>query len=343
MSNSAGPQKQSRMIADREDPWISVSLLAENAYCSRAGIIQNETGLDDTGEELFHLGRGRQRLVFYDFKQLVRALKRTFTFTVCSIIVLIFSIVAGQLLVNSPALWKNMVQIGDLELHVSWYDVAQASFNVIMIISLICVGYGILRWLYIYLFRYLPAKWARAAEPNPLHTEAQTVKWWGLLNAGFQVIRPQDQYRDVRWHLAGCPWRVLVKGNLRIPVYKKRPNRGNAGEKLFRQHYARMAAYCHLLEKCENADSPYGIILFGDSHIGITVPCLPGTKKTFHDGLIDARKTISYSKHFLPPYPKNPQICVLCPHSRRERYTGASVCGNRFGWIPPNYRDAYAW
>lgn len=327
MNNSAGPQRQSRMAADRDDPWISVSLLAENAYCSRAGIIQNETGQEDIGEEIFHLGRGRQRLIFYDFKQLKRALKSTLKLILWSIgASILFTLLS--------------VIITTLHLQTLWSSI-MAICSCLLFISFICVVYGILRWIYIYLFRYLPAKWAHAAAPDPLHTEAQMIQWWRLLNAGFQVIRPQDQYRDTRWHLAGCPWRVLVKGDLRIPVYKKRPNRGNAGEKLFRQHYARMAAYCHLLEKCENARSPYGIILFGDSHIGITVPCQPGTKKTFHNGLIDARKTISYSKNFLPPYPQNPQICVLCPHSRRDRNTNESICGNRFGWTPPNYRDAY--
>src|SRR6267142_923284 len=88
---------------------------------------------------------------------------------------------------------------------------------------------------------------------------------------------------------------------------------------LFKQHYARMAAYCHLLEKCEHAYSPYGIILFGNSHEGITIPCQPGTKKTFHDSLLSARTTIANFRQVLPPYPRNPQICVLCPHSRRDR------------------------
>jgi hypothetical protein len=200
---------------------------------------------------------------------------------------------------------------------------------------------NILRLLYICIFLYIPAKLARASVPDSNHTESQVVKWWGLINAGFRPIRPQDQYRDPQWHLAGCPWRILVKGDLRIPVFRKRPSKGNSGDRLFKQHYTRMAAYCHLLEKCEHAQSPYGIVLFGNSHKGLTVPSQPGTKKTFHDSLVSARRTIATIPQVLPQHPANTQTCVLCPHSKRDVLTNASICGTRFYWNPPNYKDDY--
>lgn len=314
MHYSSGPRKTSRMIAGRDTPWISVSLLAEHVYCPRAGIIQHESGEDDTGEELFHLGRGRRR-VFYSFQQIRRELKRIQIFLLCSFIAFIICSLSKTI---------NMPILEDFSPFVT----------LVFIIN-------ILRWLYVYLFRYLPAKLAPAMIPAPNHTEPQYIKWWNLLNAGFQPIRPQDQYRDEQWHLAGCPWRVLVKGDLRIPVFRKRLNKGTAGEKLFRQHYARMAAYCHLLEKCERAWSPYGIIMFGNSYHGITVPCQPGAKKAFHDGLVDARTTIANAHRYLPSFPANLQTCIRCPHSWRDRMTGASICGTRFYWTPPNIKDGY--
>lgn len=321
MNYPSGVRKSSRMVADRETPWISVSLLAEHIYCPRAGIIQCETQQEDTGEELFHLGRGKRR-TFYDFPQLQRALKRTFLYTCFTLLLSILLALITFTLGNESA------------------ELAAAGTFGLFCTSLACV-IGIFRWLFIYFALYLPAKLARASVPDPRHTEPQMIHWWNLINAGFRPIRPQEQYRDVQWHLAGCPWRILVKGDVRIPVFRKRLNRGTAGEKLFRQHYARMAAYCHLIEKCEKAWSPYGIILLGDTHHGITVPCQPGTKKAFHDGLVQTRTTLANQYHVLPSYPSHLQLCVLCPHSRRDRVTGMSVCGTRFGWIPPNYKDTY--
>ncbi len=73
----------------------------------------------------------------------------------------------------------------------------------------------------------------------------------------------------------------------------------------------------------------------------MTIPYQPGSKKAFHDGLVGARATITNIQRFLPMFPTNAQTCIRCPHSWRDRTTGASVCGARFFWTPPNLRDSY--
>lgn len=312
MAYYSGPRKQSRMVADREEPWISVSLLAEYVYCPRAGIIQHESAEEDTGEEQdrHHAGRSRAK-AFYTIHQIRRELER------------LQKILLGVFIGLAVALLGSMI-LPILQLVVF-----------IIILALLYFGF---QWLDVYFGHYLKAKISRGFAPDPVHTEPQPIQWWNLVNSGFDVVRPQDQYRDVQWHLAGRPWRVLRKGDLRIPVYKKKLRR-TGEERLFKQHFVRMAAYCHLLEKCEGASSPYGVVLFGDTLQGRTVPYNPGSKKTFHDHLVGARKLIAnlgYAPN--PPAPTNRPTCLNCPHSKHDRFT-ASACSTRFNWVAPNSYD----
>src|SRR2546423_1914119 len=100
MDYSAGQHKPSRMNAGRNEPWLSVSLLAEHTYCPRAGIIQHETATEDTGEEVFHLGRSKIP-AFYDFKQMIRAIKRTFISLFVLAGILIFSFIISGIFIIS--------------------------------------------------------------------------------------------------------------------------------------------------------------------------------------------------------------------------------------------------
>jgi len=214
-------------------------------------------------------------------------------------------------------------------------------FSFVCVVPIFILLWCFLRWADIYYSHYLPAKNARASVPNPEHTEPQPTNWWALIQAGFEPRRLDEGLRDPRWRLVGCPWRILVKGDLRIPVFRKRLGRGDSGDKLYRQHYARMAAYCHLIQECEGASSPYGIVLFGHTYTGMTVPATPWTNKTFHDALVATREMVASLPGKVPPAPsvQDRGKCKLCPHSWRDRTTGLSVCGQRFNWVPPNIRD----
>jgi len=338
MTYSSGRQQRSRMVATEGTPWISVSLLAEHTYCPRAGVIQHESQEEDVGDELIHVSRGRVRR-YYTLgeiqRDLSKARKRTLWMTGAFFLSLIFSIlfrvpnslISGPSSQQSPnAAWLNSFSLACC---CGWAPI-------LLLLSAIC---GI-NWASLYRKHYLPAIRAVASVPDPEHTNSRAVHWWALLKAGFEPRRPNEPLRDARWRLVGCPWRVLVAGDLRIPVFRKRSSDSSAGKRLYRQHYARMAAYCHLLEACEGAESPYGIVMLGNSYDGITVPNQPGTRKTFHDALVATRKTISALGRADPSAAgRLMKKCLACPHSWRDRHTGQSVCGERFHWRPPNTKS----
>ncbi len=330
MSNSGDFYKSDRMIASGRDPWISVGLIAQNVFCRRAGIIHHESPRDDEEEEVYRAGRGLRR-IFYSFREIVSAIRKT----IISILVTFLLMIVVYFIGRSAFIAE-----------IKPYSTALLLQFVSFVLDLVGVGF-LLTYIVYLLGLFWMYFWARVKAPkmpDPHSSESQKVNWWSLLNAGFQSVSPQSMYTDEQWRLAGCPWRILVKGSMRIPVFKKRFSDGPNGKKLFPQHYARMAAYCHLIEKSEHASSPYGIILFGKTPKGVTVPYQRREKGTLRKSILDTRATlISSASNFEPPIPANTEKCKLCPHSKRDRLTGASPCGIRFGWLPPNYRDAYYW
>lgn len=325
MSNWRDFSRSDRIIASPRDPWVSVGLIAQTVFCQRAGIIHHESRQQDEEEEVFRVGRGLRR-IFYSFREIMNVIRKT----IVSILVLSLSIIVVYFIGGSafiaqiePRSYAILLQLG------------------LFVLGVIGVGFlfTYIMYLLALFWIYFWAKVKAPKIPDPNSGESQPVNWWSLLNAGFQSITPQSMYTDEQWHLAGCPWRILVKGDLRIPVFRKRYSEGPVGKKLFPQHYARMAAYCHLIEKSENAFAPYGIILFGKTPRGVTVPYQNREKGTLRRSILSTRATLT--SNMLPPIPANMVQCKNCPHSRREYFTGASPCGTRFGWIPPNYRDDY--
>lgn len=206
------------------------------------------------------------------------------------------------------------------------------------------------------------AKAAKPREPDPNRPDRESVYWWSLHAAGFDSITYKDSLRDDTWRVSGRPWRVMRRGSLRIPVVRKRV-KSPSNRRLYRQHYARIAAYCRLLERCEGGRSPYGIVIFDDGQYqGVAIASNSrGSWVPFRDGLADARRIITDSiKHNRDPEP-TPRCCSGCdfgyPRVHRPGKTettsmgvqlpvfGAtgvdgrtyhSVCGDRFRWIPPH-------
>lgn len=66
--------QRSRMLADSNDPWISVHTLGEYIFCPRAGLLAQETAGEDIGEEKF-FARGGPRKIFYSIDEILRQLK----------------------------------------------------------------------------------------------------------------------------------------------------------------------------------------------------------------------------------------------------------------------------
>ncbi|MAT70846.1 MAG: hypothetical protein CMJ58_15130 [Planctomycetaceae bacterium] len=329
------------MTAQRDDPWIGVHVLTEFVFCPRAGLLAYEQQADVEEDELAAPQLGyRPGALYWSMRQiktqLTRQLTQMWLLGAATVAFLVTAVIADA---TSPA---GLVLL-----------IASA----VMFILALKRVYRVIRL--IVLRRRAIA--ARPQMPSQNATDNQKVTWWGLLNAGFESIPYKEVLRDERWRCAGKPWRVLRHGSVRIPVFRLKGNTS----RLYRQHYARMAAYCHLIQTCEGAESPYGIVLLPNSYDGLTVPNSPASGKAFHQGLLEARRVVreSVSRNQDPPRPGNSRLCHACKIGRPRVYrmgittttrNGSTLpaycfrgvdrrdyhspCGDRFRWGPPHQR-----
>ena len=205
--------------------------------------------------------------------------------------------------------------------------------------------------------RHRAFKAAGAHEPDPDCEEIQAVNWFSMLKAGFFSV-PYHRLTHEKWKVEGKPWRVLRRGNLRIPVFFQ----SATDQRLHPKHLAKVGAYCHLLQAVENYDSPYGLVLKEGSFEGVAVPYNARSRKIFHEALRLARKTLRSSerdKDTRPP--EQASLCTGCPFGKPYRYKPGSsdavqtrlslplfvladkdetihhcLCGDRFRWMPPH-------
>ena len=327
-----------QLATDNAASWINAHVLAESMYCPRAGMMAFEHKQADRGQELDrsprldYLPDFSVEMIEAGLNRASNAVWRSLTWTPP---VVLIAIIAGRL--DGRPWW------------------------LILIPAALFGG----RWLYrklcevVELSRRLRAAHAALPEePNPDSTQMQPVNWWSLLKAGFSSVEYEDSHEDPDRHFSGRPWRVLHKGSLRVPVFRKRSGK----HEVRRQHVVRMAAYCHLLETCEGGQSPYGIVLFGDGYEGLTVPCSGENREAFAQSLDNARTLIEAvrSGGLMPDTPPG-NTCCACPLGRPRvhrpgmtdthlngkqvapfRTRGAdqrlyhSPCGDRFDWVPPH-------
>lgn len=329
------------LIATDRTPHVGVHVLTEFVFCSRAGVLAHEAQQGDPGQD-FDAAPRLDYLPDFSVREIQDALQKTWT---CIWRGLAVGMVAGILLclVTLPVHWFLTVSVIGLAVRPA------------------------LRWLW---SRFcdvatLQKRLQAAIDSQPDAPDAglmmtQPVNWWSLRKAGFSVLRPEASYCDADIRLSGRPWRILQNGSLRIPVFRKR-----SGENaIYPQHRVRMAAYCHLMETCEGAESPYGVVLFADSCDGITVPNSNGNRQAFHEALLQARQVVESLRSQDPgPAPPRSTACRECPHGRpvgyvRERtsttvHDGSvkpyltrgndrrlyhSPCGDRFVWVPLHER-----
>lgn len=305
------------MEASGSDPWLGVHVLTEFVFCPRAGVFMYEAPEEDPGEEI--LAPSLDYMPRYDLRRIEDALEE-----VKRRIWGLFLIAMGIGAATGVLTWI-------VHPEVVWLGIA---------------GLLAVRWkLPPHFKRALILAWrqrecllAEPREPDLDSKEIQPVNWWELLHAGFRSIPYKDNLVDDNWRLAGRPWRVLRRGSERIPVFRKR--RGDT--KIHRQHIVRMVAYCHLLCVAEAAESPYGIVLFGDSHEGVAIPNSPGMRKVFHDELVDARSVVQWAEEDDElTGPENESRCWRCRLGRPFTEDGLSYhsdCGDRYDWIPPHQK-----
>ena len=321
-----------------DQPWITARVVAATEFCPRAGIIAYEDKQGDIGEE-HDSGPRLDYLPDFSLEMLAASLQAT---------------------VNS--VWLGLTWAPPVLLVVG---IAGYVSNSTILLVLIPVAYFGGRWLIQKLRnvaelsrRLRAAQDAVPSEPSAESTELQPVNWWSLLKAGFSSVEYEDAHEDPALRFSGKPWRVLHKGSLRIPVFRKRAGK----PELHQQQLARMAAYCHLIVQAEGSHSPYGIVLFGDGYDGVTVPFTRENRELFLRTLSRARELFAAiaANGSLPDMPHS-MCCRDCPLGRprvhvlgmtsdsvsgtspppyRTRGTDKKVyhspCGDRYQWVPPH-------
>ena len=179
------------------------------------------------------------------------------------------------------------------------------------------------------------------------------------MNAGFTDQPFADGFYDEQLRLSGNPWKVLVRGNVMVPVFY----RTRLGE-LRAQHYVRIAAYCLLIERQTGRTSPYGLILDAGTFDVLAIKFNRESLDLFRQRLLSARQVIREASQLgRTPDPPQRNVCSGCHFGRPcatdserslelQQLTGLAAhaeigndgrryhshCGDRFDWVPPHLR-----
>lgn len=323
---------------DRDLPPLSVHVLGEQVFCLRAGLIAFESGDEQAVEP--ELGPKLHDWIDYDLHRFREELHRCWeklSFWVmwlapAVLVVLIFWRMISPFaaaLVSLPA----------------FYVAVRAGEILVRIFSLL--------WAW--------QQYTRAPETdidlNP--TKEIDINWWTLRKAGFDCLKPPDPHRHPERPLSGRPWRMLIKTPYRIPVLCKHLGKRSWGQ----QHVIRLAAYSQLIELCEVAKAPFGILKFGNSYRCRLIPITAETKATLERELLNAWELLQVAqsekytlapptgnqchgcRHGLPHLLQKGSVTVLngvewdavaIPVGKDKKYH--STCGDRFRWVPPHQK-----
>lgn len=322
-------------------PVIRVHELSEFVFCPRAGVIAHETAAEDTGEESSEPGPrlgGYWDYTEHRFTEEIQTVRRNLLY---------------WLLLTIPSVALILV----IRAYVSLIAAAIAASVLGFVLSKIL--YSLLQLFHLVRERYLLRN-AKEATVNFAPKHVTSVNWWALRKAGFECRKPDDNYFDSAEQIAGKPWRVLSHGiQIRVPVVRKHRGERTHGP----QHTVRLMAYCHLLEICERADTPFGILMFAGSDECVVVPNTKQHRQEFSEALNRYRRFFSGSDHDRghPAIPRDTR-CRGCHLGKPRKYVqfesetvldGESLspmlmddhhctCGDRFRWYPP-HKDIVAW
>lgn len=326
--------------AGRKIPDVGVHILSEHVFCPRAALIALESGEDD-GQTEPKLGPRLDGWFDYDAHRFAEELR------------------AGG---DALKMWFTLLAPAGLLTFVVWRLVSPfagivVSLPVFYLLGRIWdTGTSMFQvWREKRLFDSAPL-----AEIDLAPVGMVKANWWTLRKAGFDCQKPPDPHRDPDSRLTGRPWRMLIKGTtIRIPVVRK-----HRGERTWgKQHIVRLAAYCRLIEKCEGADAPFGVLLFANSYDCLIFPYSREAKESLERALAETREFIRiHEEDKYEPKPPTDGRCSGCHlgNPRLLRWGSATVlngkeikphpatgnggkkfhstCGDRFTWVPPHKR-----
>ena len=314
---------------------VSVHALGQFVFCERAGVMADASDAPDRVEDIAAL----DYLPKYELHAIERELgKRSTWLAVGGVLTLLsfVSVIALRPWLGAPVTWWSvggMLGFGGLSL---W------TLSSVLTLA----------------ERLRAARQAAAASPpDQLDTEFP-VHWWRLLADGWESSVCQEPYLDENLELVGSPWRVLRRGNLRVPVI-----RSTDDDQIVRtKHRVRLAAYCSLLQACEGGESPYGVVIFAGEYDGIAIPVSErnhGWIERVLDRLRErvqrpenAAEPVSFTRcggcPFAVPRPyvagQSETVTaegeVVPPFPTRDRHAAwrHSDCGDRYRWTPPHNR-----
>lgn len=342
-----------QLTRDDTPPQVGVHTMSEYIFCRRAGQLTMEQSDDDPGADftpapaLGGIQWYEPDLIAAELERHAHALKQVVRlFAFAAVLILCAAFYDRYLGAVVGGCWLlSMMATGHL-----WWREVQCYF--------LCRR------------RLQEATEAATREPNWEFPSPQPVNWWQLLQAGFDSRKPRQSLHNPEVNLNGRPWRILHRGDRHIPVIRiSVPDYDGSNltaVRLYEKHRARIAAYAHLIETCEQGEAAWAIVLYNNSDDGIAVPLGDRDWKAFRNGMQLTRREVS-QLHENPRYqaqaPQGRRKCAGCPFGRPRRIglkatvlSGTvlapfatsdsqgerlfhSTCGDRFQDVPP-HRDA---
>ena len=343
-SSAIADESERQPVRSRVRNMLSVHALGQYVFCARSAILAAEQGDErDIDEPLARL----TYLPNFDLERIEELLSTSLKQLLLAF-VLIFGLMVSMTLSSQD---ENPTQF-NLAAATFFFALLWAAHLVISIVQLT--------------IRRIAAIQAEAREPEPSFDGTQHANWWSMLNAGFEPIKHKRPFQHPELPLEGCPWRVLQKESLRIPVIRAGGDRlGNGKKNLFPKHEVRLTAYALLLEADGQLKVPYGLVFPADSPRGLAFAITDTHRRQAVQLLAEFEQKLndSQQRNIHPGLPENRNRCANCDYGKpratsiREvaaaRKAGEQIvvlqsrsdeiyhcdCGDRFGSAPP-HRDS---
>ena len=321
---------------------IGVHELSEFTFCPRAGQIARETDEEDPGEDREPLGPKLSG--FWDYSE------HRFNEEIM--------LTRKRLLLWTMGLFPSVILIFALRFYFSRFAaVVGSSLAAIVLTNIWNTFVDLVRllWTRRKLLMAVPSH----IDLTPLQVSA--VSWWTLRKAGFECRIPKSAYFDKEDQLVGRPWRVLsLNEHLKVPVVRKHKGQRKWGK----QHIIRLMAYCRMLQRCEQADVPFGVLMFNDSDECMIIPNLPELQSELDREVTRYRTFLAAAEiglgHPAAPHGNRCRHCHLGKPRVYEQFQSETVlngeallpmlvmedrhctCGDRYRWTPP-HEDIEVW